>query len=150
MNSLLVGLAVVLCWPVGFFADALVCFALGVGSRPGMLLYRSRGRKPRDAISFAAVLLPQTAISVAFVILLAWGVRSLAAHLEVAKVIEIYFWFVAFVLVMWPIHGIKAALRANVGEEVDHSLLLGILTLNWLITVAFFAIVAFLAIVLPV
>ncbi len=129
--------------------DALVCLAIGFGSLPGILLYRFRGRKPCDAVSFVTVLLPQIAISVAFVVLLAWGVRSLAAHLMIAKLIQVYFWFVAWVLALGPIYRTSAAARAEAAEGVDNSLLLGTLALNGLFTNASFAIVAFWPSVLP-
>jgi predicted permease len=150
MNHLLVALAAVLCWPVGYLVDALVCLTMGVGTLPGMLLYRSRGQKPRDPVSFVAILLPQLAISVGFVVLLSWGVRWLAAHLIIATLIQVYFWVVAYIIALGPIRETNKAARAEVAEGVDQSLLLGTLALNWLVTNACFAIVAFWPSALPI
>jgi hypothetical protein len=128
---------------------------MGFGSRPGMWLYQSRGRKPRDVVSFVAVLLPLMAVAAGYVILLAWGVRSLAAHLEIAKAIQVYFWIVAFVFAFIPDRRVQKVIEAEITAGVaearlrDNALTYETLELNSLFILVFFLVVAFWPSTLP-
>ncbi len=103
-ESLLVGVIIVLFWPLGTFACGFVCYGMGIANIPGFLLWKSDPSHKSVASSCGLIMgwLGQTLVSLAFCALLVALVRWIPSKLHIADLFIWLLWAMAFLTVLRP------------------------------------------------